>query len=166
MKLSAHLHCFVLASVASAYWLPETLDCVKTCVVPINETGTDDTPNIVKTTAECRESSRVVFEKGLTYSLWTLLQLKNLSNVEFVFNGNVSLPDNVSYVESVVADTSIYPGRWINFQGTNVTLTGCEDAESGWFIGTWLSGCISYIAYRHARKRRVVVAGRCSKQRE
>ncbi|KAK8038979.1 polygalacturonase [Apiospora rasikravindrae] len=135
MKLSVPLHGFVLVSVASAYWLPETLNGAKTCIVPKNETGTDDTPNIVKTTAECGDHSRVVFEKGTTYSLWTPLQLKSLSNVEFVFNGNVSLPDNVSYVESVVADTSIYPGRWINFQGTNVTLTGSEDPEGGWFIG-------------------------------
>ncbi|KAK8134176.1 pectin lyase fold/virulence factor [Apiospora sp. TS-2023a] len=135
MKLSVYLNGFVLASVTSAYWLPEKLDGVKTCVVPKNETGPDDTPNVVKTTVGCGDHSRVIFEKGLMYSLWTPLQLKNLSNVEFVFNGNVSLPDNVSYVESVVADTSIYPGRWINFQGTNVTLTGSNDPREGWFIG-------------------------------
>ncbi|KAK7920891.1 pectin lyase-like protein, partial [Apiospora marii] len=149
MKLSVYLHSSVLASVGSAYWLPETLDCVKTCVVPKNETGTDDTPNIVKTTAECGDQSRVVFETGLTYNLWTPLQLKNLSNVEFVFDGNASLPDNVSYVESVVADTSIYPGRWINFQGNNVTLTGSKDPENGWFIGNgelwWPAGAANSV---------------------
>ncbi|KAK8086766.1 pectin lyase fold/virulence factor [Apiospora phragmitis] len=135
MKLSVPLLASILASTTSAYWLPEALECIKTCVVPKNETGTDDTPNVVKTVAECGDKSRVVSEKGITYNLWTPLQLKSLSNVEFVFNGNVSLPDNVSYVESVVADTSIYPGRWINFQGNNVTLAGSDDLKEGWFIG-------------------------------
>ncbi|KAK6824952.1 hypothetical protein PG987_012446 [Apiospora arundinis] len=137
--VSGDVYKMILGSVnkiiAQAYWLPETLGHVKTCVVPKNKTGTDDTPNVVKTTTECGDHSRVVFEKDVTYSLWTPLQLKALSNVEFVFNGNVTLPNNVTYVESVVADTNLYPGRWINFQGVNVTLTGSEDPKEGWLIG-------------------------------
>lgn len=166
MKLSVPLHSVFVAGAASAYWLPETLYHVKTCVVPKNETGTDDTPNIVKTTVECGDHSRVVFETGLTYSLWTPLQLKNLSNVEFVFNGNLSLPDNVSYVESVVANTGIYPGRWTNFQGSNVTLTGSEEPHDGWFIGTCLCECMASTTYQTVRTRRAVVAARGCEQRE
>ncbi|KAH8204487.1 hypothetical protein TruAng_001403 [Truncatella angustata] len=135
MLIPASFALVILSGTASAYWLPESLKCVKTCVVPKNTTGADDTPSIVQTVAECGDSSRVIFETGFTYNLMTPLQLSSLTNIEFVFNANVSLPENITYVESVVNNTKIYPGRWINFAGTNVTLTGSKEPGNGWFIG-------------------------------
>ncbi|KAK6066923.1 exopolygalacturonase C 1 [Seiridium cupressi] len=134
MYFSIQLALF-FSTTAAAYWLPETLESVKTCLIPKNTTGVDDTPTIVSTVAECGDRSRVIFQKGLTYNLITPLKLSALTNIELVFEGNVSLPENVTYVETVVNNTKIYPGRWINFAGTNVTLTGSKDPEDGWFIG-------------------------------
>ncbi|KAH8662133.1 exo-polygalacturonase [Xylariales sp. PMI_506] len=127
----------LLASTGSAYWLPETQSkCVKTCQVPKNSTeGGDDTPGITAAVTACGDSSRVVFSAGTTYNLLTPLQLTSLTNIELVFNGNLTLPDNITYVEQVVGDTSIYPGHWITIKGTNVTLTGNKDPGDGWFVG-------------------------------
>ncbi|KAI0130157.1 exo-polygalacturonase [Xylariales sp. AK1849] len=127
----------LLASPGSAYWLPETQpEYVKTCIVPKNTTaGGDDTPSVVAALAECGTSSRVVLEAGTTYDLLTPLTLSSLSNVELVFEGNVSLPGNVTYVESVVGNSKLYSGHWITIKGTNVTLTGSNSSADGWFIG-------------------------------
>lgn len=120
-----------------AYWLPETLDySVATCIVPKNTSGKDDSPSFAATVARCNESSQVILSGNETYNLLTPVSFTGLQNVEIVINGNVSLPSNVSYVESVVGNSELYPGRWITIQSsTNITLTGSQDASSGWFIG-------------------------------
>ncbi|ORY67181.1 glycoside hydrolase family 28 protein [Pseudomassariella vexata] len=126
----------LLATQAAAYFLPEDLPSVKTCTVPKNTPSqVDDTPIIKATTAECGDTSRVIFQAGVTYNLMTPLELKGLNNIELVFNGNLTLPDNLTYVESVVGNPTMYPGHWITIKGTNVTLTGSNDPSDGWFIG-------------------------------
>lgn len=127
----------VLSSSVTAYWLPETLGySVTSCTVPKNTTGDDDSPSVAATVTACNNSSRIVFSGNATYNLLTPLSFTGLNNVEFVINGNVSLPTNVSYVESVTANSKLYPGRWITIKGsTGVTFTGSQDPSSGWFIG-------------------------------
>lgn len=123
---------------AAAYWLPEALDySVTTCTVPKNTTGDDDSPSVTATVAACGNSSQIIFSGNETYNLLTPLILTGLSDVEFVINGNVSLSTNVSYVESVVGNSELYPGHWITVESsTGVTFTGnAEDPSSGWFVG-------------------------------
>jgi galacturan 1,4-alpha-galacturonidase len=136
--LSLTLAALLLASSAAAYWLPEEPNSglQKTCVVP-KSTG-DDSPGIMSTVAACGSNSRVVFTAGVTYNLDTPLQFSNLKNVEFVFNGNLSLPDNVTAVEAVVQNTHLYPGHWITVSsstGVTFTGTGSKDSSGGYFIG-------------------------------
>lgn len=130
----------LLTASSTAYFLPETLGgSVTSCIVPKNTTGDDDTPGIAATLAACNNgtNAQIVFSANETYNLYTPVSFRDLTNVEFVFNGNLSLPANVSYVESVVGDSSIYPGHWLTFAGTNtgLTLTGNQDPNNGWFIG-------------------------------
>lgn len=127
----------LLISPAQAYWLPETLGySVNTCVVPKNTTGDDDSPSFVATVAACGDTSRIVLSGNETYNLLTPVSFTGLTNVEIVVNGNVSLPSNVSYVESVVGNSKLYPGRWIKVaSSTGVTVTGNQDPSSGWFVG-------------------------------
>ncbi|KAH0441254.1 hypothetical protein CcaCcLH18_02164 [Colletotrichum camelliae] len=72
-----------LASVASGYWLPETLgkDQFKTCVVP--KTTGDASPTITSTVKSCGSNSRVVLSAGTEYTLLTPLKFSGLTNVEF-----------------------------------------------------------------------------------
>lgn len=141
-------------SLAQAYWLPETLDyAVDTCVVPKNTTGDDDSPSLVATVAACGDTSRIVFSQNETYNLLTPVSFTGLMNVEFVVSGNVSLPSNVSYVESVVGNSKLYPGRWFKVSSsTGVTVTGSQDPSSGWFAGHgeewWPAGNNSVNDYR------------------
>lgn len=134
--LSVTLWSILLAQV-QAYWLPETLgDSVTTCIVPKNISGNDDSPSLAATVARCNESSQIIFSSNETYDLLTPVSFTSLVNIEFLINGNVSLPSNVTYVESVVGNTDLYPGHWITIKdSTDVTFTGSQDLSSGWFIG-------------------------------
>lgn len=127
----------VLSSSVAAYWLPETLlnSSVTTCVVPKNTTGDDDSPSFTATVASCGSDSRIVFSGNETYNLLTPVSFSGLSNVELVVNGNISLPSNVTYVESVTGNSKLYPGHWITVKGTGVTVTGSQDPSTGWFVG-------------------------------
>lgn len=125
---------------AAAYWLPETLDHpVTTCTVPKSTADDgDDTLGVVATVAACGNASRIVFAANETYNLLTPLTLAGLADVEFVIHGNVSLPSDVSYVESVVGNSSLYPGHWITVTASSgVTFTGAAaaDESQGWFVG-------------------------------
>lgn len=121
----------------TGYWLPETLGySVTSCTVPKNTTGGDDSPSVKATVAACSNSSRIIFSGNETYNLLTPISFTGLANVEFVINGNISLSDNVTYVESVTANSDLYPGHWITISGsTGVTFTGSQDPSSGWFVG-------------------------------
>lgn len=127
----------LLSAHATAYWLPETLGySVNTCVVPKNTTGDDDSPSITATVEACSNASQIIFSGNETYNLMTPISFTDLTNVEFVINGNMSLPSNVSYVESVTNNSDLYPGHWITIKSsTGVTFTGSQDPSSGWFIG-------------------------------
>lgn len=125
------------APVRAYYWLPETLEySVTSCTVPKNTTGDDDSPSVRATVAACGNSSRVEFSANETYNLLTPISFTGLANVEFVVSGNISLSDNVTYVESVTGDSALYPGHWITIKSsTGVTFTGSQDPSSGWFVG-------------------------------
>lgn len=127
----------VFCASATAYWLPETLGTsVTTCTVPKNTTGDDDSPSITAVVAACNNFSQIIFSGNETYNLMTPISFKGLNNVEFIINGNISLPSNVTYVESVVGNSKLYPGHWITISSsTGVTFTGSQDYSSGWFIG-------------------------------
>ena len=136
MAHSTFLQILLAVSGVAAYWLPEEPNSglQKTCKVPVG--GQDDTPAIQNTVAMCGNNSRVILEAGETYHLMTPLQLDSLNNVELVFNGNVSLPRNVTLIESIVNNTETYPGHWITVSNSvGVTFTGNKDTTGGYFIG-------------------------------
>lgn len=137
---SAFFHAAVLSLVlplAQGYWLPETLkrSAANSCVVPKNSTGGDDSPAFISTVKSCGPGSIIEFSAKETYYLMTPVVLNKLSNVEIIINGNVSLPPNVSYVESVVGNSNLYTGRWVKITGSGVTISGSQDPNSGWLIG-------------------------------
>ena len=110
--------------------------CVKTCVMPKNQTvvGGDDSPVILEAINDCGNNSRVVFEEGVTYNLFTPWKLANINNIEFVFKGNLTLSTNVTDIQSVVRNSRIFPGQWIQIRGDQITFTGSQKADGGWFI--------------------------------
>ncbi|KUJ10523.1 pectin lyase-like protein [Mollisia scopiformis] len=108
----------------------------KRCIMPKNSTlNGDDTPAILSASSSCLTNSTIVFSAGQTYNLLTPLSFTNLNNVDLLFEGNVSLPSDVSVVEAVVGNPKIYSGRWITVKGKDVRFAGSGKEDGGWFEG-------------------------------
>lgn len=57
-----------------------------------------------------------------------------LQNVEIAIEGNLELPKNIPYVQSVV-NASGGSVRWFTASGKNVTVSGNQDPDWGWIDG-------------------------------
>lgn len=125
---------------AFSIWLLPLFACLttalKTCVMPKSTNGTaDDTPGIVAAIAACGNNSTYLFSAHTTYNLYTPLSVSGLSNVEFLFEGNITIPEDVTTVQTVVNNTKIYPGHWITIAGSDVVFHGGGRKNEGWFFG-------------------------------
>lgn len=106
----------------------------KVCLMPHTPNG-DDSPGIIAAAANCLVNSTIIFAANTTYNLLTPLSFTNLQNVRFEWRGNASLSTNVSAVQAVVNDTSVYPGHWITVKGSDVVFSGSLHENGGWFLG-------------------------------
>ncbi|KZV74089.1 glycoside hydrolase family 28 protein [Peniophora sp. CONT] len=96
--------------------------------------GADDVPALktALSSGNITANSTILFKKGITYNIWSALQFPTLNNVEVAIEGNLTYPESIVDVQSVVASSG-FPGAWIAFTGgTNVTLRGTSDPEWGW----------------------------------
>jgi hypothetical protein len=97
---------FPLGTVKPKFELNTKAKGWKTYKVPKSTTpNTDDSPALIAALASGNYSanSTILFSKGYTYNIWTPLVFTNLNNVEVVFEGNVSLPTDVTYIQNTVA---------------------------------------------------------------
>jgi len=61
------------------------------CVIPAAGDGRDDSPAIREAFQKCGTNGKVVFEKDMTYSVQTVLQLHDLKNVEVDLLGTIEV---------------------------------------------------------------------------
>jgi hypothetical protein len=75
--------------------------------------GADDIPALVSALSSSSSSNAnvansitknasIVFKKGVTYNAWSAIMFPVLENVEIVFEGNVSYPEDIASVQAVV----------------------------------------------------------------
>ena len=69
-----------------------------------------------------------------TATFSTPVNFGQLKNVEIAMEGNLELPQNIPYVQSVV-NASGGSVRWFTASGTNVTVSGSQDPDWGWIDG-------------------------------
>ncbi|KAG7100209.1 hypothetical protein E1B28_001984 [Marasmius oreades] len=104
----------------------------KTFIVPHH--GGDDTPGLTAALANANLTSNttILFQKGITYNIFTPVTFPVLQNVEVRIEGNLTLPEDISTVQGIVGGSS-FPGAWFTFTGgTNVTLRGSTNPHWGW----------------------------------
>ncbi|KAJ3715867.1 pectin lyase-like protein [Lentinula raphanica] len=105
-----------------------------TFVVP-HTSSQDDTPALTSTLANFSSNSTIIFQKGITYNIFTPIKFPTLTNVEILIEGNLTYPTNITAIQDIVASSS-YPGAWFDFTGgTNVTVQGSTDPDWGWIDG-------------------------------
>ncbi|KAI0095175.1 pectin lyase-like protein [Irpex rosettiformis] len=104
-----------------------------TFIVPHTD-GQDDIPALtsVLTAGNYTNNATILFEKGITYNIFTPIKFPFLNSVEIAIEGNLTLPNDIPTVQAAVASKS-YPGAWVAFSGgNNVTLRGTTDPTWGW----------------------------------
>ncbi|KAJ3888884.1 pectin lyase-like protein [Lentinula edodes] len=97
--------------------------------------GQDDTPALTAAIANYSSNSTILFQKGITYNIFTPIKFPTLTNVEILIEGNLTYPTNITAIQDIVTSSS-YSGAWFDFTGgTNVTLQGSTDPNWGWIDG-------------------------------
>ncbi|KAK0479680.1 pectin lyase fold/virulence factor [Armillaria novae-zelandiae] len=110
-----------------------SLECSawSTFVVP-HVNGQDDTPGLTASLANFTSNSTILFQKGVTYNIFTPVKFPKLTNVEVAIEGNITYPSDIATVQAIVASDD-FEGHWISFSGgDNVTLRGSTDPNWGW----------------------------------
>lgn len=103
-----------------------------TCVVASqykSSNGTaSDAAAIAAAFTDCSTNAIIEFSEGVDYNVFEPVKATSLSNVTIVLKGNLNLPQNISYVQSLVsaAGGSLY---WFQLKGTNVQLLGTPDVS-------------------------------------
>ncbi|ESZ92752.1 hypothetical protein SBOR_6864 [Sclerotinia borealis F-4128] len=112
----------------------------RTCIIPSkyeSSNGTaDDSPAIAAAFAKCSSNSIVEFKKGVDYNVFKPISAKNLSNVVIRQEGNLHLPQNITYIQDLVTTsnsltytTALY---WFAFAGPKIQYKGSKDVTTGW----------------------------------
>ena len=112
----------------------------KACVIPSNyksSNGTaDDSHAIASAFAKCSTDSVIVFSEGVDYNVFQPIVAKNLSNVAILMQGNLHLPQNITYIQNIVNasnaltyTTSLY---WFTFVGPGIDYIATENVTTGW----------------------------------
>ncbi|THV04601.1 pectin lyase-like protein [Dendrothele bispora CBS 962.96] len=126
--------CFLLLLTLSSL---STTSAWTTFTVP-HTPGADDAPSLtiaLTNSTGITSNSTILFQKGVTYNIWTPIVFPTLNNVEVVIEGNLTYPEDIGTIQDIVVSSS-FKGAWFSFTGgNNVTLRGSKDPEWGWVDG-------------------------------
>ncbi|KXN83335.1 putative exopolygalacturonase C [Leucoagaricus sp. SymC.cos] len=102
----------------------------KTFTVP-HSNGKDDVPALLEALPDFVTNSSIVFQKGITYNIFSPIKFPSLTNVEIAIEGNLTYSTNITEIQDIVSSSGV--SYWITFNGgTNVTLRGTTDPQWGW----------------------------------
>ncbi|ELU45335.1 glycoside hydrolase family 28 protein [Rhizoctonia solani AG-1 IA] len=91
-----------MIAAAALALLPLVSAYSKTFVVP-HVDGKDDSPAVIAALANYSSDSLILFQKGVTYNLWTPINFGSLTNSEVAFEGNATYPTSIAAVQAEVA---------------------------------------------------------------
>lgn len=66
--------------------------------------GQDDTPGLTAALANYSKNATILFEKGVTYNIFTPIKFPALTNVEIRFEGNLTYPTDIPAIQGNVED--------------------------------------------------------------
>lgn len=107
----------------------------KSCTVHSSNRTTDDSPAILQALAECAHDSVITFSEGVDYNVFNPVIANNLSNVTIQMQGNLHMPQNVTYIQSLVnasASKNASALYWIDLNGPGINWMGSTNVTTGW----------------------------------
>ncbi|EPS28520.1 putative rhamnogalacturonase [Penicillium oxalicum 114-2] len=105
--------------------LPGSKDRHKTCHVPTNGDGTDDSAHILSTLKKCNNGGKVVFDAGKTYTVGKAMDMTFLKSVDLEILGTIQFTNDTDYWQAN-AFKQVYQNATTFFQigGTDVNVYG------------------------------------------
>lgn len=76
------------------------VSATKTLVVP-HAAGQDDTPGLAAALAAYSSDSTILFQRGVTYNIFTPIKFPVLNNVEIRIEGNLTYPTDIPTIQGV-----------------------------------------------------------------
>ena len=82
----------------------------KTFIVPHATNGGDDAPAVMQALPKLANGtfSRILFQQGTTYNVFTPINFGSTSNIEIAIEGNLTLPNSIETVQNIVANSVRY----------------------------------------------------------
>lgn len=68
----------------------------------------------------------------LDSNAFTPVNALKLDDVHVEFFGSVHLPQDIPYVQNIVANSTDFAGHWFRFTGKNLKWYGTKDVATGW----------------------------------
>ncbi|KAG1468501.1 hypothetical protein G6F56_003795 [Rhizopus delemar] len=104
------------SSVAALVLLSLGINDVAAATCTVARSGGDDASNIKSAFNKCKNGGTVVFTKGVTYNLKSMIDIDGLKNVNINFAGGINLP----------ARSSAFKGQnhYIRIKGDNINMYG------------------------------------------
>lgn len=112
----------------------------QTCQVPSSfaaSNGTaNDSPAIAAAFARCAQGGVVSFAEGVSYNVFSPVTATNLSNVTIEMFGNLHLPQNITYIQTLFNSTTYATGSsnlyWFALAGPGIKYIGTPNITTGW----------------------------------
>ena len=112
----------------------------KHCVVPskyaASNATADDSPAISAAFKQCSDHGTVTFSEGVNYNVFTPLVATDLDQVIIRMNGNLHLPQNITYMQELYNQTTANSDSdnlyWFTLSGTGIQYAGTPNVTTGW----------------------------------
>lgn len=88
----------VFSTTVSKTGPPSQLTTTKTFVVP-HVPGQDDTPGLAAVLSNYSTNATILFQKGITYNIFTPIKFPKLTNVEVRIEGNLTYPSDIATIQ-------------------------------------------------------------------
>ncbi|TDZ53320.1 putative exopolygalacturonase C [Colletotrichum trifolii] len=123
-----------LLSLALCLAVPaSTASSPRQCVVVPSEGTQSDSPAVAEAFRNCGSNGEIVFSAGTEYKIYEPIVATNLTNVVINVQGNLTLPQDIPAVQSLV-EAKGGTLSWFQIGGSNVQWVGSEDIQSGWIL--------------------------------
>jgi galacturan 1,4-alpha-galacturonidase len=105
--------------------LPNTQERHRTCHVPSNDDGTDDSANILSTLKKCNNGGKIIFDADKTYTVGKAMDMTFLKHVDLDIRGTIQFTNDTDYWQAN-AFKQVYQNATTFFQlgGTDVNVYG------------------------------------------
>lgn len=112
----------------------------RTCTIPSKYESSNGTADyslaIAAAFAKCSSNAIIEFKKDVDYNVFNPISALNLSNVIIRQEGNLHLPQNITYIQNLVTalnaltyTTALY---WFAFAGPKIQYEGSNDITTSW----------------------------------